>query len=66
MGEGATFWDHKKIRVSCKEYGEAMSAPSLSHHMDIAHWIVLTQTQGVYVGGGGPETYLVFFLRVMK
>ena len=59
MGEGATFWERNRTRVSCAECGGKMAESSLRYHMKISHGIVLTQTIGVDFGGGDLETYLV-------
>ena len=65
-GEGVTFYEHKKTRVSCEDYGGAMVASPLLHHMDRTHGIVLPQTRGVDVGIGGPKTYVVLFPWVLN
>ena len=39
---------------------------SLRHHMERKHRTVLPQTQGVDFGGGGQETYVLSFQRVLK
>ena len=66
MGEGATFWERNKTRVSYKEYVGVMAAPSLRHHMERTHGIVLPQTRGVDVIGGGSKTHNMSFPRVLK
>ena len=43
-----------------------MTALPLCHHMDISHGIVMPYTQGVDVGKGVPEKYVVSFPRVLK
>ena len=43
-----------------------MAASSLRHHMERSHGIVLTRVREVDVGGGGPETYKLLFLRILK
>ena len=43
-----------------------MDAYSLCHYIERTHGIVLPQTRGVDVGGGGEETYVVFFPQVLK
>ena len=60
-GEGPTFRERNRTRVSCKECGEIMAAYSLRHHMDIAHGRVLPQVRGVYVRVGGLDIYKVSF-----
>ena len=66
MGEGATFREWNKNRVSCKECGATMVSSLLLHHMEHAHRIFIPHNRGVEVGGGGPETYVVSLLRVLK
>ena len=34
--------------------------------MESSHGIVLPHVRGVEVGGGGPEIYMVLFLRILK
>ena len=46
MGEGPTFQERKRTRVSCKECGGGMSDFSLRHHMERSHGIVLPQVRG--------------------
>ena len=46
--------------------GRAMEEYSLRHHMKRTHGIVLPQNQGIDVGGGVAETYVVHFTRVLK
>ena len=43
-----------------------MSDFYLCHHMNRTHVIVLTQTRRVGVGGGGAETYMVYFLWILN
>ena len=43
-----------------------MEASSLCNHMERSHVIVLPQNRGVDVGGGGTETYVVSFPRILK
>ena len=66
MGEGGTFWERKKTRVSFEDCRGAMAVSSILRHMERIHRIVLPHTQGVYVEGGGTETYVVSFPRVLK
>ena len=56
-GEGPTFWERKRTRVSCEECGETMAASSLRHHMERAHGRVLLKVRGVGVGRGGLKVY---------
>ena len=66
MVEGATFRERKRTRLSCAECGEGMLVSSLRHHMERSHSIVLAQTKGVDVRGGGAETYVVSFSWILK
>ena len=43
-----------------------MAESSFFNHTESTDGIVLPQNRGVHVGGGGPETYRVYFLRVLK
>ena len=43
-----------------------MAKSLLRHKIERAHGIVLSQTQGVDVGGGEPETYVVSLPRFVK
>ena len=43
-----------------------MVESSLLQHMEITYEIVLLQTRGIDVGGGGPETYVVSFMRLLE
>ena len=65
-GEGGTFREQKKTRVSCEECGTAIKALLLRHCMDIFYGIVISYTQGLDIGGVVPETYVVSFPRVLK
>ena len=42
-----------------------MTTSSLRNHTERTYVIVLPQNGGVDVGGGGPETYRVYFLQVL-
>ena len=48
------------------ECGGKMTVYSLCHHMDMSHSIVLPQTRGMDVRGGGLEKYMVSLLRILK
>ena len=65
-GEGLTFWDRKKTRVSCEECGGAMATSSLRHHIERSHFIVLPSIIALDLRGKGPETYKVLFLRILN
>ena len=65
--ERCQFLGAKKNQVDLQGVGGgAMVLASLHHHMERTHGIVLPHTRGVDVGGGGPETYVVYFTRVLK
>ena len=64
--EGGMLRERKKTRVSCKEFRTTMEESLLRHHMEIDHRIVMPQTQGLDVGRGGTEIYMVLFPRVLK
>ena len=49
-GEGPTFQESKRTRVSCEECGRGVAAFPLRHHMERSHGIVLPQVRGVDVG----------------
>ena len=64
--EAVTFRERKKNRGSCAECGDYVAASSFRYHMERSKGISLPQTRGVNMGGGGPTTYVVSFLRVLK
>ena len=64
-GEGDTFREGKRTRVSCAECGGTMSASYLRHHMKRSHRIFLPQNKWIDSGGGGPDTYRVQFMWVL-
>ena len=63
-GEGTTFWERKRTRVSCRECGTTMAASSLRNHMERTHGRSLAQTQEVDTGVGGGGC-MVSFPRVL-
>ena len=65
-GEGPTFPERKKTRVSCEVCGETMADSSLRHHTHRENGIVLPQVRGVDVGGGGLNIYKVSFPWILK
>ena len=65
-GEGPTFQERIRTRISCEVCGGTMAASSRIQHMEIAHGIVLLQVRGVDVGGGGLEVYKVSFHWILK
>ena len=58
-GEGATFWERKKTRVSCTECRAMVAASYLKTHMAQIHGLYVSQTRGVDKIGGGKTTYVV-------
>ena len=56
----------KKTRVSYEECGTEMAAFSFRHHMEISHRIVIAQTRWVDIGIRVPETYVLYFKRVLN
>ena len=65
-GEGVTFGERKRTRVSCEELRGEMMASSLFHHMERTRGIVLSNNRGLEAGVGGPDTYRVSFPWVLK
>ena len=43
-----------------------MAESSLRHNMNRTYGIVLTQTRWVDISGGGTETYVMYFMQVLK
>ena len=46
-GEGLTFWERKRLRVSYTECGMAVAQSYLKKHMASLHGIYVPQTRGV-------------------
>ena len=65
-GEGETFRERKKERVSCDTCGVAVVAFYLKAHIARCHGICVPQTRGVDEVGGGPTTYVVSFPKVLQ
>ena len=65
-GEGDTFRERKKTRVSCKECVTTMAELLLLHHMERSNGIVIPHNRGVEFGRGVPETYVVSFPLVLN
>ena len=65
-GEGPTFQERKRSRVSCDDCGGKMADYSLQHHLDRSHGLVLPQVRGVYIGGGGSDIYKVLLPQILK
>ena len=65
-GEGPTFRERNKTRVSCNYCGETMAASSLRQHMERAYGRVLPQVRGVDIWGGVLEVYKVLFPWILK
>ena len=63
MGEGPTYRERLKGRVSCRECGELMAAGSLTSRMMTQHMRVV-ETQHRWrtpAAGAGPRTFLMTF-----
>ena len=65
-GDGETFRERKKTRVSCTLCGVTMAASYLNTHVSRSHGICFSLTRGVDEVGGGPSIYLVSFPRVLQ
>ena len=65
-GEGDTFWERKRTRVSYVEYRGGITASSLCHHIKRYHRIARTKTRGVDVKEGALETYVLSFPQILK
>ena len=55
-GEGATFREQKKTRVSYNKYGVTVAVSYLKTHMAQIHAICVPQKRGVDEVGGGQTT----------
>ena len=66
MGEGATFRERKKTRVSCTVYSVTVTESYLKIHMAIIHGICVSQTRGADKVGGGLSTYVLSLTRVLQ
>ena len=65
-GEGETFRERNKTRVSCTACGVTVVAYCLNPHMARSHGICVHQTRGVDGVGGGPATYVVYLPRLLQ
>ena len=65
-GEGPTFLEIKRTRVSCKECRGAMTESSLRYHIERLHGIVLSHIREVEFRGRGPDTYKVLLPRILN
>ena len=65
-GEGEKFWERKRTSVSYLECGTEVAASSIRNHLWQSNGVILPQTRGVHVGGGGATTYVVSFPRILK
>ena len=65
-GEGTTFQERKRTRVSCEVCGRTMSASSLRCCKERKHGRVLPQVRGLDVGRGGLDVYRVWFPLILK
>ena len=66
MGEGATFRERKRFRVSCTECGVKAKQSYLKQHMESLHGICVPQMRGVDKKGEGPTTYVVSLPRILQ
>ena len=66
MGEGETFKERMRMRVSFTKCGLNISALYLKQPMVWLHGICVPKTRGVNKGGGVPTTYVVSFPRVLQ
>ena len=57
-GEGATFREQKKTRVSYNKCGVTVAVSYLKTHMAQIHAICVLQKRGVSEVGGGQTTYV--------
>ena len=64
-GEGATFRERNKARVSCATCGMTVAASYLKAHMARSGGICVPQTRGFDEVGGGPTTYVVSLPKVV-
>ena len=65
-GEGSTFGEQKKARVSYSTCGVMVAASYLKAHMARSHCICVPQTRGVDEVGRGPTKYVVSFPKVLQ
>ena len=47
IGEGATFWDKKRLRLGCTKYRVVVAKSSLKQNMTSQHGICVPQTRVV-------------------
>ena len=66
MGEGATFRERKRFRVSCTECGVTVKQSYFKHHIESLHGICVPQTRGADEKGEVPTTYVVSFPRILQ
>ena len=64
--EGSTFWDRKRLRLSCANCEVTVAQSALKQHMPIQHGICLPHTRWVHEKGEVPATYFVSFPRVLQ
>ena len=65
-GEGPTFRERKRTRVSCEVWGGTMAASSLQHHIARQHGRVFPQVRGVDFGVGVQELYKLSVPQILK
>ena len=65
-GEGATFREQNRLRVSYAKCRVTVAQSSLKHHMSSQHVICVPHERWVDEKGYGPSTYVVSFPRVLQ
>ena len=66
MGEGATFIERNKARMSCATYIVTVAASYLKSHMTRSHGICAHLNREVDEVGGGLTTYVVSLPKVLQ
>ena len=64
-GEGETFRDRKRLRLSFTACGMTVASSYLKQHMASSHVICVHRTREVDERGGGPTNYVVSFPRIL-
>ena len=65
-GEGATYRERKRLRVSCADCGVTVARSYLKQHMMSLHGICAPQTRGVDDKGEGSTAYVGSFPRILQ
>ena len=66
MGEGVTFREWKKSKVSCATCGVTVAASYIKAHMARSCGIYVPHMRGVDEVGGVPTTYVMSFPKVIQ